>query len=107
MVYFAVDGDFSHAEVTSAVVPYFTAVQRVFAEAGKGTPYLTIGVYGSGLTCRLVGQLPFVAHRWLAESTGWRESKTFDGWQVKQHLNTGQALCALGTAFECQPPPAT
>ena len=99
-VYFAVDNDFSAAEINSAVLPYFRAVARVFAEAGKGTAYLQIGVYGSGLSCRLVGQLPFVAHTWLAESTGWRESKTYAGWHVKQRLNTGQALCALGTAYE-------
>ena len=99
-VYFAVDEDFSTAQITAVVLPYFKAIARVFAEAGKGTPYLTIGVYGSGLTCRLVGALPSVSFTWLAEATGWRESKTFTAWQVRQHRNTGQTLCSLGVDFQ-------
>ena len=99
-VYFAVDEDFSAAQINSFVLPYFQALARVFAQAGKGAAYLKIGVYGSGLTCRLLAQLPFVSHTWLAESTGWRESKTYHAWHVRQHLNTGQTLCSLGTAFE-------
>lgn len=99
-VYFAVDEDFSAAQIQSAVLPYFHAVDRVFKTAGSGTAYLRIGVYGSGLTCRLVGALPFVDFTWLAEATGWRESAGFTGWDVKQHRNQGQTLCALGVQFE-------
>lgn len=99
-VYFAVDEDFSAAQIRSAVLPYFRAVDQAFRAAGGGTSYLKIGVYGSGLACRLVGELPFVDFTWLAEATGWRESATFTGWHVRQHRNTGQSLCALGTAFE-------
>ncbi len=99
-VYFAVDEDFSAAQIQAAVVPYFRAIARVFAEAGKGTPYLTIGVYGSGLTCRLIGALSFVGFTWLAEATGWRESKIYTAWQVRQHRNTGQTLCSLGLDFQ-------
>lgn len=99
-VYFAVDVDFSAAQINAVVLPYFRSIDRVFREAGQGTAYLTIGVYGSGLTCRLVSALPFVAHTWLAEATGWRESATYSGWSVKQHVNGGQSLCALGTEFE-------
>ena len=99
-VYFAVDEDFSALQVHAVVVPYFRSIARVFAEAGKGTPYLSIGVYGSGLTCRLVGALPLVSFTWLAEATGWRESKTYTAWQVRQHRNTGQTLCSLGVDFQ-------
>ncbi|MBQ0942231.1 DUF1906 domain-containing protein [Ideonella sp. 4Y16] len=99
-VYFAVDTDFSAAEIQQAVIPYFRAIDQVFREAGGGTAYLKIGVYGSGLACRLVGALGFVSYRWLAEATGWRESKTYTSWTVKQTLNTGQSLCNLGTEFE-------
>ena len=99
-VYFAVDEDFSAAQIQAAVVPYFRAIARVFAEAGKGTPYLTIGVYGSGLTCRLIGALPFVSLTWLAEATGWRESTIYTAWQVRQHRNPGQTLCSLGVDFQ-------
>jgi glycoside hydrolase-like protein len=106
-VYFAVDSDFSAAQIRFAVVPYFQSVGRVFARAGGGTRYLEIGVYGSGLTCHLIGQLPFVRFTWLAGSTGWRESSTFGGWHLKQHVNGGQALCALDTHYEdCESTPA-
>jgi hypothetical protein len=105
-VYFAVDADFSAQQIQSAVVPYFESVQRVFSQAGGGTRYLAIGVYGSGLTCRLIGQLPFVSFSWLAESSGWRESSTFGAWSIKQHVNSGQSLCALGNQFEdCESKP--
>lgn len=99
-VYFAVDTDFSAAEINAVVVPYFTSIERIFREAGGGTPYLRVGVYGSGLTCRLIGSLPFVSHRWLAEATGWRESRTYQDWSVKQSVNTGQTLCNLASNFE-------
>ena len=106
-VYFAVDADFSAQQIQSAVVPYFESVQRVFSQAGGGTRYLAIGVYGSGLTCRLIGQLPFVSFSWLAESSGWRESSAFGAWSIKQHVNSGQSLCALGNQFEdCESKPA-
>lgn len=99
-VYFAVDTDFSAAQVRALVLPYLRAVKAAFDEAGKGQAYLRIGVYGSGLTCRLARELPFVEFAWLAEATGWRESASFTGWQVKQHRNTGQTLCLLGSAFQ-------
>jgi len=42
-----------------------------------------------------------------AESTGWRESSTFNTWSLKQHINSGQALCGLGTHYEdCEGPAA-
>jgi hypothetical protein len=105
-VYFAVDTDFSAAQLRSVVLPYFRRIDEVFRQAGGGTAYLRIGVYGSGLTCRLLGALPFVDFTWLAEATGWRESATYTGWDVKQHLNTGQQLCALGNAFQrCEAKP--
>ena len=101
------DSDFSVAQIRSAVVPYFQSVARVFEQAGGGTRYLEIGVYGSGLTCRLIGQLPFVRFTWLAEATGWRESSTFGDWHIKQHVNGGQALCALDSHYEdCEGKPA-
>ena len=98
-VYFAVDADFSAAQIQSAVVPYFRSVERVFAQAGGGTRYLSIGVYGSGLTCRLIGQLPFVAFTWLAEATGWRESSTFSAWSIRQHVNSGQVVVRPGPSL--------
>lgn len=99
-VYFAVDTDFSATQVQQLVLPYFASIVSAFSQAGGGTPYLKIGVYGSGLSCRLVGALPGVSFKWLAEATGWRESAAYAGWDVKQHVNGGMQLCALGNQFE-------
>ncbi|MBC7994430.1 MAG: DUF1906 domain-containing protein [Rhizobacter sp.] len=100
-VYFAVDTDFSAAEIQQVVLPYFRGVKAGMDEAGGGTSPLKIGVYGSGLTCRLVRDTHALARfAWLAEATGWRESSTYTQWDVRQHVNRGQALCGLGAAWE-------
>jgi hypothetical protein len=100
-VYFAVDVDFSESQLRQYVLPYFQGVKAAFDAAAGGAAYLRIGVYGSGLTCRLLrAELAFVTLSWLAESTGWRESKTYAQWQVRQHLNGGNSLPGLGTDFE-------
>lgn len=97
-IYFAVDVDFSEAQLRSVVLPYFRAVKAAFDRSSAG---YRIGVYGSGLTCRLLKQeLPFVVFTWLAEATGWRESRLYRDWDVKQHVNRGEDLCSLGPAWE-------
>lgn len=96
-IYFAVDADFSKKQIQSFVLPYFEAVQEVFNQDGHR---YAIGVYGSGLSCRLLLAAPCpVDYAWLAESTGWRESAGFTGWHLKQHVNTDE-LCELGTEWE-------
>lgn len=100
-IYFAVDVDFSEAQLRSAVMPYFRAVKAAIDAAAAGGGGFRIGVYGSGLTCRLLKrELSFVNFTWLAEATGWRESRTYHDWDVKQHVNPGQDLCSLGPAWE-------
>ncbi len=99
-IYFAVDVDFSEHQLHSFVMPYFRGVIKAF-EASPGGSARRIGVYGSGLTCRLLkAELPIVTFAWLAESTGWRESAAYTGWDIKQHLNQGATLCSLGPSFE-------
>ena len=100
-IYFAVDTDFSEAQLRSLVIPYFRGVKAAFDQSGASGASYRIGVYGSGLTCRILkSELPFVAFTWLAEATGWRESATYKGWDVKQYVNGGATLCSLGNAFE-------
>jgi hypothetical protein len=100
-IYFAVDTDFSQAQLRSLVMPYFRGVKAAFDRAAPNGPVFRIGVYGSGLACRLLkSELGFVELTWLAEATGWRESKTYTGWDVKQQVNGGQMLCSLGPAWE-------
>lgn len=100
-VYFAVDTDFSAAEIQQVVLPYFRGVKAGMDEAAGGATALKIGVYGSGLSCRLVRDTHALARfAWLAEATGWRESATYTAWDVRQHVNHGQTLCGLGDEWQ-------
>jgi hypothetical protein len=99
-IYFAVDTDFSEAQLRSLVIPYFRGVQAALDRCASGASAYRIGVYGSGLTCRIVkSELSFVAFAWLAEAGGWRESATFQDWDVRQHVNS-TTLCSLANAWE-------
>lgn len=85
-IYFAVDYDASQAELNSAIVPYFQGVAdglRIMASAG---PTYGAGVYGSGLVCGTLFGQGLVTHTWLSMSTGFRDSKIYTAWNIKQHL---------------------
>ena len=73
-IYFAVDFDPSAVEVRGPIADYFRAVNG--ALAGAGTPY-RVGVYGSGLTCRILRDSSLVELTWLTGSTGFREYTQF------------------------------
>jgi len=99
-IYFAVDADFSAADIDSFVLPYFQGVKEGLDQAAGGVSGFAIGVYGSGLTCRRVrDEARAATFAWLAESTGWRESKTYAKWDVRQHVNNAP-LCGLGENWE-------
>jgi hypothetical protein len=71
-VYFCVDFDATEADITAAVVPYFTGVRQAFAQ-GTGNPSQrnTIGVYGNGLVCERLKSLGLVHFTWLAQPVDW------------------------------------
>lgn len=95
-VYFAVDTDFSQAQIASVVLPYFEGIREGMDAAAGGVSAYGIGVYGSGLTCTLVRDTHALAQfAWLAEATGWRGSADFDTWDIRQHV-TAIPLCSLG-----------
>jgi hypothetical protein len=103
-IYFAVDADFSEPQLRALVMPYFAGVKAAFERAAPNAPSFRIGVYGSGLACRLLkAELYYVDFTWLAESTGWAESRDYADWTIKQFLNEGESRCALGANWErCQ-----
>jgi hypothetical protein len=87
-IYFTVDYDAPSADTSGPVLDYFQAI------GDSPTPY-TIGVYGSGAVCDFIKQqCPFVRYSWLAESRGWRGSKTYTGWAVQQSTSS-TTLCSL------------
>jgi hypothetical protein len=95
-IYFAVDTDFSSAQIASVVLPYFEGVREGMNSAAGGLSAYRLGVYGSGLTCTLVRDTHGLAQlTWLAEATGWRGSAAFHTWDIRQHV-TSSPLCSLG-----------
>jgi peptidoglycan hydrolase-like protein with peptidoglycan-binding domain len=75
-IYFAADFNPSSEEAQGPVAEYFQAVNDVFRSAGAGISY-RVGVYGSGLTCRLMRDSSLAAFAWLSQSTGFREHALF------------------------------
>ena len=73
-IYFAVDFDPAADDVRGPVSDYFLAVNQEFRAAAV---QYAIGVYGSGLTCRLVLDASLAQFAWLSQSTGFRESAAF------------------------------
>jgi Domain of unknown function (DUF1906) len=83
-IYFAVDSDFSAAEVSGPIGAYFLGVADAFAALGKGQSAYLIGVYGSGRTCAWLLDHNKAARAWLAVSPKWAGHGTFKNWDIKQ-----------------------
>jgi glycoside hydrolase-like protein/SH3 domain-containing protein len=93
-IYFGVDFDASEQEIVSNIIPYFQGVAQGFSDVSGGTPDYAIGVYGSGLTCRLLLDSNHVKFAWLAGAMGWRQSRQFfdaNRWHLKQNVHS--TLC--------------
>jgi hypothetical protein len=96
-IYFAVDYDASQADVEQVIRPYFQGVADAFREEADGSPGYTIGIYGSGLVCRLLLDSDNASYAWLAGARGWRETREFDDskrWHLKQKLPT-RTICGV------------
>ncbi|QOZ77449.1 hypothetical protein XH83_19535 [Bradyrhizobium sp. CCBAU 53351] len=87
-IYFAVDADFNATEIAGPVRDYFRGIASGFDAISHHAPIYQIGVYGSGLTCGTLTNQGLAKYAWLAMSTGWRGSKTFKGWNIKQSGET-------------------
>ena len=73
-IYFAVDFDPSADQVRGPITDYFGEVSAALA---LGDRRYAAGVYGSGLTCRMIRDAGLAAFTWLSGSTGFRESTRF------------------------------
>jgi peptidoglycan hydrolase-like protein with peptidoglycan-binding domain len=94
-IYFAVDFDPSEAQVRGAVTEYFQAVSDALAAAPA--PY-AIGVYGSGLTCRILRDSGLATLTWLTGSTGFREYAQFKPQATLVQIAPARKIC--GGALE-------
>ena len=98
-IYFAVDYDASQTELDAGILPYFRGVADGFAAMDHGAGVYTAGVYGSGLVCSVLSGAKLVTHTWLSMSSGFRGSKTYQDWNIKQHLPGDP----FGLGFEVDP----
>jgi hypothetical protein len=86
-IYFAVDFDATQGELNAGIIPYFQGVAAGMGTiSGGGPPPYTAGVYGSGLVCSSLFSRGLVTHTWLSMSTGFAGSKTYNDWNIRQHL---------------------
>lgn len=88
-IYFAVDFDASAGQARSAILPHFRGVTRAFTEDDPTLPSLRVGVYGSGLVCRMVKEAGLCELTWISCSTGWTESHEWlasGQWDLRQYL---------------------
>lgn len=82
-IYFAVDNDFDEDEITDNIIPFFDGINSAFSNLSS--KYL-IGVYGSGLVCRKIIENKLASFTFLAQSSGWRESKIPRNYNLIQKL---------------------
>ncbi|BDC48001.1 hypothetical protein F183_A03170 [Bryobacterales bacterium F-183] len=73
-IYFACDFDPSADETRGPVTEFFHAVN---AELAAATVSYKVGVYGSGLVCRVIRDASLASFAWLAGATGFRETSAF------------------------------
>lgn len=78
-IYFAVDYDASENAIKNQITEYFAEVKRVLLKGGY-----SVGVYGSGRTCRIIKGTGLASYSWLAMSTGWAEYNSYTDWNIKQ-----------------------
>lgn len=83
-IFFAVDFDAAGNQISGPIEAYFRSVRAVLQN--HATLY-RVGVYGSGLVCRMLHSEGLVDLTWLAQATGWREYSTYNAsgnWTLKQ-----------------------
>ncbi len=84
-IYFAVDYDASASDISGPIRIYLQAIKKVFAADHY---YYKLGLYGSG--CVLKYFKNTFSYTWLSGSTGWRGSRTFTDWCMKQYDNNSK-----------------
>jgi Domain of unknown function (DUF1906) len=87
-IYFAVDYDASQGELAGAIFDYFRGIKAGMAASSASGASYPIGVYGSGLTCQFVIGQGMASYAWLSQSSGFRGSKDYTRWNIKQGPET-------------------
>ncbi len=95
-IYFAVDFDASQKDVTGVITAYFQGIVDAFNTISLHQPIYPIGVYGSGLICSSLLNAGAVQFTWLAQSMGFRGSKAFKNFNIKQLLQKRECKTIQG-----------
>ena len=95
-IYFAVDFDASQNDVNGFITAYFQGIKDAFNTISGNKPAYQVGVYGSGLTCSSLLNAGLVRFTWLAQSMGFRGSKTFKNFNIKQLLQKRECKSVQG-----------
>jgi hypothetical protein len=98
-IYFAVDYDASPGDFQGVITEYFKGIAQAFDTASGATPAYPIGVYGSGSTCAWMLTHTNVTYAWLAMARGWRGSRTFAGWNLRQRVATN-LVCGISVDLD-------
>lgn len=91
-IYFAVDYDATEVEVDGVITAYFKGLTDSFKQISNNHPKYSIGAYGSGLVCKNLKKDGLVTHTWLAQSTGWRESRMYKDYNIKQLAEKAECI---------------
>jgi len=94
-IYFAVDYDATQADLNGPITSYFQGIRDGFNTISNNDPSYIVGVYGSGLVCSGILSANLASYSWLTMSGGWRGSRTFNAYNIKQ-LKTIQECADLG-----------
>jgi hypothetical protein len=85
-IYFAVDYDAGPAAANESIREYFTAINKVFSDAGS--PY-RVGVYADGTVCACLLDRGLASLAWLSQSvghSGHREFYASKRWAIAQGM---------------------
>lgn len=88
-IYFSADFDPPSADVNACIAPFFQGVRDAMMQANGGTMPYRIGIYGSGLTCRMLLDAGLVELAWLSQSKGFQEYDAFlksGRWHLSQQM---------------------
>lgn len=95
-IYFTVDYDASQTDVNGVITAYFQGIRDAFNTIGSNQPAYSVGVYGSGLVCSSLLNAGLVKFTWLSQSSGFRGSKTFKNFNMKQLAEKLECKSVLG-----------
>ncbi|HEX7154514.1 MAG TPA: glycoside hydrolase domain-containing protein [Thermoanaerobaculia bacterium] len=91
-IYFTVDYDAAHGDITGGITEYFKAIAATINNA------YAVGVYGSGAVCTAIKGGGLATYAWLAQSTGWTGFHEYAGWNIRQGAE--QSVCGLNSDLD-------